>query len=320
MIDARRVPALSRPSDVASGPARPGDAGQDASTLASGVERVVIFTLDSLVSGIVVRELVDALPGKVSLVVFSERLNSKNDKTGSPFQQFLDHTRRSGWRFIFTMMLHYFFYHAVVRAGDLVNRLLRRERRLIPLPRLCRERGIPVLRTADVNSREACARIAEARPDLIILAGSDQILRKRVLRIPARGTINIHPSQLPHLRGPTPVFHALVRDVAPAVTVYNVTPAIDAGPILRQATLEREPGESALALECRLMRHGARLALDAIGEMGAGRAAPTPQTPGGSYQSFPSREELGALGRKGIKLFSMSEYLGLFVGGKRRAA
>lgn len=294
-------------------PVEPGEEALRPARAAAPIERIAVFALDGLVAGIVVRELLDAFPGKIALVCFSDRYHRRG-RNGFPLRQFREHLVRSGVSFVVLLILHYFVYHLLAYAADAVNRALGRKRKLVPLPRLCRERGVPVHRTRDINGAQSLAAVAAARPDLIVLAGFDQILRKRVLAIPARGVLNIHPSQLPHFRGPMPVYYSLLNGTRPGVTVYAVTAEIDGGPILRQAIVERGARESVLGLECRLMRDGARMAIEAIRDLDAGRAAARAQAPGGSTQSFPTQRELGLLRRRGVKLFTLAEYLGLFLG------
>jgi methionyl-tRNA formyltransferase len=60
--------------------------------------------------------------------------------------------------------------------------------------------GLPFAFTDGTNSARTLELLEECKPDLLIL-GQTGIVRKRVLAIPARGTLNAHPGILPDYRG-----------------------------------------------------------------------------------------------------------------------
>jgi phosphoribosylglycinamide formyltransferase-1 len=101
--------------------------------------------------------------------------------------------------------------------------------------------------------------LTEAGVDLALLAGYDQLLHRSFFDAFAGRTINIHPSLLPRHggKGMTGLaVHAAVLaagDAETGVTLHEVTPDLDAGPILRQARLAVRPGESADELAARVL-------------------------------------------------------------------
>ena len=105
----------------------------------------------------------------------------------------------------------------------------------------------------------------ELRPDLCVTMAFGQILPNAFLRVPTVGTINIHPSLLPDLRGAAPVQRALERgDESAGVSVLTTVRALDAGPILAQGRVDVGEGEQAPELLERLVNEGTSLLLDEV--------------------------------------------------------
>ena len=93
-----------------------------------------------------------------------------------------------------------------------------------------------------------------ARPDILCLAGFMRILTPGfVARFEGR-MLNIHPSLLPAYQGLHT--HARALDAGDAVagcSVHLVTPELDDGPILGQARVPVEPGDTAESLAARVL-------------------------------------------------------------------
>lgn len=78
--------------------------------------------------------------------------------------------------------------------------------------------------------------------DLFIIASYGKIVPRTVLDLPKHGTLNVHPSLLPKLRGATPLQSAILEDVPigqphdTGVTVMLIDEEVDHGPIVAQET------------------------------------------------------------------------------------
>lgn len=102
--------------------------------------------------------------------------------------------------------------------------------------------------------------IAHHAPDIICLAG---FMRKLTAGFvdPWRGhMLNIHPSLLPKHKG----LHTHRRvleagDATHGCTVHEVTPALDDGPILGQATVSVQPNDTEQTLAARVLEQEHRL-------------------------------------------------------------
>ncbi len=140
--------------------------------------------------------------------------------------------------------------------------------------------GVPtrVLRRADFAS--AAARdgaigraLSDAGVELAVLAGYDRVLRAPYFTAFGGRTINIHPSLLPAHGGPGMVGLEVHRSVLSAgdaetgVTVHEVTPEVDAGPVLAQARVPVLPGDDAETLAARVLVEEHRLLVATLTEL-----------------------------------------------------
>ena len=88
------------------------------------------------------------------------------------------------------------------------------------------------------------ARLEEAEPDIICLAGFMRVLTEHFVSRWEGRILNVHPSLLPKHRGLDTYARALAAgDTEFGATVHVVTPALDDGPILGQVRLPVEPGD-----------------------------------------------------------------------------
>jgi methionyl-tRNA formyltransferase len=106
------------------------------------------------------------------------------------------------------------------------------DKRLSPI---CRNAGIPVWRTGDVNDPDFVRSMSECAPDVILSAAYPQMLSGDLLETARRGGINFHPALLPRNRGAHPHYWAIAKgDAEGGVTAHWMTERLDAGPIVAQ--------------------------------------------------------------------------------------
>jgi methionyl-tRNA formyltransferase len=140
---------------------------------------------------------------------------------------------------------------------------------------------IPVLEPTTVKTPQFLSRLAQERPDVLIVVAYGRIFPKDVLELPPYGAVNIHFSLLPLYRGAAPVQWAIANgDTETGVTVMKMTEEMDAGPILAQARVPIEEGEHTPALGARLAPIGAELLASLLEDIDEQRTVPQPQDPG----------------------------------------
>lgn len=170
--------------------------------------------------------------------------------------------------------------HEIVAVVTQPDRPAGRNRALTPPPvkAAALELGLPVLQPETLKDAAVVARLRELAPEIGVVAAYGEILRRNVLAIPPLGYLNIHPSLLPLHRGPAPVTGAILAgDDLTGVSVIRLTPKMDAGPILAQATAPLARDARAGALTEELMALGGRLLAQAIPGYAAGQLNPHPQ-------------------------------------------
>jgi methionyl-tRNA formyltransferase len=127
--------------------------------------------------------------------------------------------------------------HAPVLIVTRPDRPRGRGRRVQPPPvaEAARELGIEVFQPDSVNSDEARARIAEARPGEVVISAFGALIREPLLS--EYPMLNVHPSLLPRWRGAAPIERAIeAGDEVTGVTIMQPVAELDAGPMCLQRT------------------------------------------------------------------------------------
>ncbi|URX62978.1 phosphoribosylglycinamide formyltransferase [Luteibacter anthropi] len=141
------------------------------------------------------------------------------------------------------------------------------------------EAGIPTMHLSprDFPDRVAFDRalfgkVAEAKPDLLVLAGYMRIIDGSVVAGWAGRAINIHPSLLPKYRGLHTHRQCLeAGDAEHGASVHFVTAELDGGPVIAQARIPVLAGDTEESLAERLLVQEHRLLPAVVLAMAAGR-------------------------------------------------
>ncbi len=159
------------------------------------------------------------------------------------------------------------------------------------LPELCRARGLSMIPCTNPNGPEFMQQVQLLGVDLIVVAGFARILTRALVDVPRLGCINVHPSLLPHYRGPEPFYWVLANlEKTTGVTIHHVDEGIDTGDIILQRELEIRPNETETTLMQRSAIVAGELLREAIPLLLAGRAPRTRQDhSAATYYSFPPR-------------------------------
>jgi methionyl-tRNA formyltransferase len=122
------------------------------------------------------------------------------------------------------------------------------------------------------------ARLADLRPDVMVVVAYGLILPKAVLQIPRFGCLNIHASLLPRWRGAAPIQRAILAgDRETGVTIMQMDEGLDTGPMLAVASCPINPDDNAQTLHDRLAAMGAQALLPVLDQIAAGTVRAQPQ-------------------------------------------
>jgi len=147
-----------------------------------------------------------------------------------------------------------------------------------PLKPVAERRGVRVLQFRRVREPEAQEALRQLEPELQVVVAFGQILPRAVIDVAPRGTVNVHASLLPKLRGAAPIQWAIAGGLTETgVTTMLIDEGLDTGPTLLARSTPIGPEETAADLEPRLARLGAELLLETVRGLADGSVAPVPQ-------------------------------------------
>ncbi len=155
-----------------------------------------------------------------------------------------------------------------------------RSDRLIPSPvkEVAVEHDIPVLQPVRLRNPESIEELRAYPADIIVVAAFGQILPREVLKMPRFGCVNIHASLLPHLRGASPIQHAiLMGDKESGVTIMQMDEGLDTGDILLQERIPIADDDTGGTLFDKLAVVGSGLIVKALPLIERGELTPVPQ-------------------------------------------
>ena len=153
-----------------------------------------------------------------------------------------------------------------------------RGRKLTPPPAAdaARELGLQLHQTADVNSEESLAAIAQARPEAIAVCAFGQLIREPLLS--DYTMLNVHPSLVPRWRGAAPIERALMEgDETTGVTIMRVTEGLDSGPIALADEVPIGDDDDYASLSEKLAEPAGELLIRALDELQSGELEFTDQ-------------------------------------------
>ncbi|MDD5721234.1 MAG: methionyl-tRNA formyltransferase [Candidatus Pacebacteria bacterium] len=117
--------------------------------------------------------------------------------------------------------------------------------------------------------------------DVFVLTAYGKILPQKILNMPKHGILNVHPSMLPRLRGPSPVRSSILnneRDIG--ATVIILDEKMDHGPIVAQKNVEIDDKDwppLLPILEEKLFREGGKLLVKVLEDYIKEKITPKPQ-------------------------------------------
>ena len=162
--------------------------------------------------------------------------------------------------------------HEIVGVLTAPDRPVGRGRRIAasPVKERAAELGLPILQPDRLGS-EARREVAELTPELLVCVAFGRIFGPKFLALFESGGINLHPSLLPHYRGPAPIPAAILSGEAQTgVTIQALAREMDAGDILAQETFPLTGAETTGTLTEQLAEVGARVLVETVEAVSSG--------------------------------------------------
>ncbi len=126
--------------------------------------------------------------------------------------------------------------------------------------------GLPLHRPVRLNKDYGF--VAELKPDLLLTYAYGQLLSSRVLALSANfPPLNVHASDLPRLRGASPIQTALLEnDTATAVCLMEMVKAMDAGRVFVRTSIAIAPEDDFGSLSAKVSATAINLLIDKLPE------------------------------------------------------
>lgn len=148
----------------------------------------------------------------------------------------------------------------------------------VPFDSLASRFGVPLYKVQSINASETVDLLRRLAPDLLIVIGWTEILRREALSIPTVGCIGMHASLLPRYRGGAPVNWAIINgETATGNTMFFLDAGVDTGDILAQRPIEIAPYDTCGSVYDKVAQTGIEMLREALPRVIRGQASPLPQ-------------------------------------------
>jgi methionyl-tRNA formyltransferase len=161
------------------------------------------------------------------------------------------------------------------------------------LAQLAWNHHIPVWDVYRFAHRDTVAALSVYQPDILCVACFSRLIPSALLQLPRLGALNVHPSLLPALRGPDPLFWTFREGHATTgVTIHFMSAQMDSGDILAQEVIPVPDGVTYEQLETRCASTGGSLLVTSIWQLYKGSVIRRVQDEANrSYYSLPIAED-----------------------------
>ena len=139
------------------------------------------------------------------------------------------------------------------------------------------EHQVPLFKIRNLTAPRTLQLLGETQPTVAVVACFPKRIPQIMLDLPSAGFLNLHPSLLPSLRGPYPMFWTFRLDIQPGITVHFMDVGLDTGEIVLQNTIEFPDGISGAEADATMARQGASLLVKACRQLANGTMVRTPQ-------------------------------------------
>ena len=172
--------------------------------------------------------------------------------------------------------------------------------------RVLKENNIPIVKLRkSVNHNDSLDIISSYKPDILLSISGNQIFKSKLIKLPPKGTLNLHTALLPKYRGLMPTFWVMKNDEEyTGVSVFFVDEGIDSGPILVPKKVKIGKNWTQRDLIKHTKKLGMDAILEAIEKIDSGKNELLPNNNDEStYYSFPTRDDVIEFYKKGKRFY-----------------
>ena len=136
-----------------------------------------------------------------------------------------------------------------------------------PVKDYCVKNNIRVIQPENFHNQEFLNEIIGYEPDIIVVVAF-KILPKKIWEIPKLGTINIHASILPNLRGAAPINWAIINGLKKTgLTSFFINEGVDTGDIIRIKEIKINDNDNFGSLYEKLKSLSGNFIIDSLDEI-----------------------------------------------------
>ncbi len=147
-----------------------------------------------------------------------------------------------------------------------------------PVKEIALKHHLMVLQPKKIRDPEVIAQLKEIPADLCVVVAFGQIIPKEILEMKKYGCINVHASLLPAYRGAAPIQWAVVDGLKETgVTIMQMDTGLDTGDMLAKVVVPLDEKETGGSLFDKLSVAGAKLCVETIELIEAGKVVPQKQ-------------------------------------------
>ncbi|KJS81459.1 MAG: methionyl-tRNA formyltransferase [Peptococcaceae bacterium BICA1-8] len=152
--------------------------------------------------------------------------------------------------------------------------------------------GLPIYQPEKVRDPIFIKKLADLKPEVIVVVAYGQILPKEILELPPLGCINVHASLLPKYRGAAPIHWAIINgEKETGVTTMLMDQGLDTGNMLLNTSVEIGSDVTTGELHDKLAVLGGQLLTKTLYMLAKGEITPQPQDDGqATYASLINKE------------------------------
>lgn len=221
--------------------------------------RLVIFTSkDHVYANKIIKKLILKKSVEVVRIVESKSIYPKMQI----FNALIKYLTTSGTSYTILQICKAVFYKILFIIYPII--FTNRSSVFYPYSRMVEKKRI--IRVFDIQDKDFEKRILGLKVDLFISISFNQIFTSKILKIPAKGTINVHPSLLPSYRGVSPTFWVLANNEKKnGISIHRIlNREIDKGDLLAQAEVNISKKDTEHSLYWKCVNVGIPLLLEVI--------------------------------------------------------
>ena len=276
------------------------------------MERIALFNIEYYSSSEAIINFIEKHHDKIAIVVTRDRYSSKH---GNLLQQIITNYYRAGFDFVISLAYNSIFYFLMLCLSQLISSITGRKRKPFTISEICYKYQIHQFKTSNINGEDIIADLKQANLDIIVIYFFDQIIKEQIIQIPKKAVINVHAALLPKCKGLFPVLYSDFKNERKfAITIYEIIDtSIDSGAVLAQDKLKIDnTNYSILTLDKLVNNQGIALLTSVVNNFDYYYLKRTPQILGGSYFSFPARNDIKAVKTQGFSLGSFQNFVSDF--------